>query len=40
MWSYRFDIAIKYDFLLYYSRTNTGLCIIGIWQMLYQVMEL
>ena len=29
MWSDRFDTAIRSDPLLYYSRTNTSLCIVG-----------
>ena len=36
MWSYWFDTAIRRNSLLYYSRTNTIICVNGIQQMLYQ----
>ena len=36
MGSYRFNTAKRYDLLLYYSRTNTSLCIIAAQHILYQ----
>ena len=36
MWSYRFEIALRQDLLLYYSTTNSCLCVISIQQALYQ----